>query len=539
MGVVAISARGTQVINGTEYVYDYISVWDSQKQRSEQKRTYIGKMVNGEFVPNKQYQLKQELETAKMKVKPGPVPATECSRMFGGAAYLLDSIGEITGVTEDLRTCFPKEYKAILSLAYYLVMENDSPMYRFHKWSRTHEHPHSKDIPSQRISDLFAGISEQSKMEFFRKQAKRRVENEFLAYDTTSISSYSRTLKQVRYGNNKEHDPLAQINLALLFGEQSGLPVCYRKLPGNISDVKTVQQLLKEVDFLEMDKVNLVMDRGFYSADNINALYRNHHKFLISTKTSLKFIKSKLDDFRSDFACRANWHSKTGLYAKTFTMDWDYTEKKVRTDEVNHNKRRMYVHYYYNDQHAADDKNRFNLLLDTLENELVSGHRNPEHEKLYTKYFHVKQTPKRGIQITPKDDAITDAIKNCGYFVLLSNGVKDTEKALEIYRCKDLVEKAFGNLKERLGMRRMSVSSEESLEGKLFVQFIALIYMFYIKKAMDTKGLFKNYTMQELLDEFDIIERFQHPGTKSWFGEITKKQTDLYLSLGVVPPSSI
>ena len=88
-------------------------------------------------------------------------------------------------------------------------------------------------------------------------------------------------------------------------------------------------------------------------------------------------------------------------------------------------------------------------------------------------------------------------------------------------------------------MRRMSVSSEESLEGKLFVQFIALIYMSYIKKAMDTKGLFKNYTMQELLDEFDIIERFQHPGTKSWFGEITKKQTDLYLSLGVVPPSSI
>ena len=299
-----MSARGTQVINGTEYVYDYISVWDTQKQRSEQKRTYIGKMIDGEFVPNKQYRLKQELESAKSEVKPGPVPATECSRIFSGAAYLLDSIGEITGVTEDLKTCFPVDYKAILSLAYYLIMETDSPMYRFHKWGRTHEHPHGKDIPSQRISELFAGISEQSKMEFFRKQARRRIESEFLAYDTTSISSYSRTLKQVRYGNNKEHDPLAQINLALLFGEVSGLPVCYRKLPGNISDVKTVQHLLKEVDFLKMDKVNLVMDRGFYSADNINALYRNHHKFLISAKTSLKFIKDKLDDIRSNFACR-------------------------------------------------------------------------------------------------------------------------------------------------------------------------------------------------------------------------------------------
>lgn len=532
-----MSARGTQFINGTEYVYDYISVWDPQKQRSEQKRTYIGKMVDGEFVPNKQYRLKQELESAKSETKPGPVPATECSRVFSGATYLLDSIGEITGVTEDLKTCFPMDYKAILSLAYYLIMETDSPMYRFHKWGRTHEHPHGKDIPSQRISELFAGISEQSKMEFFHRQARRRIEREFLAYDTTSISSYSRTLKQVRYGNNKEHDPLAQINLALLFGEESGLPVCYRKLPGNISDVKTVQHLLKEVDFLKMDKVNLVMDRGFYSADNINALYRNHHKFLISAKTSLKFIKEKLDDIRGDFACRANWLSKTGLFAKSFTMDWDYTEKKARSDEAVHDKRRMYVHFYYNDQHATDDKNRLNLLLDTLEKELMSGRRNPEHEKLYAKYFQIKQTPKRGIQITPKEDVIADAVKYSGYFVLLSNGIKDTEKALEIYRCKDLVEKAFGNLKERLAMRRMSVSSEESLEGKLFVQFIALIYMSYIKKAMDAKGLFKNYTMQELLDEFDIIERFQHPGTKSWFGEITKKQVDLFSALGVLPPA--
>ncbi len=124
-----MSARGTQVINGTEYVYDYISVWDPQKQRSEQKRNYIGKMVCGAFVPNKQHRLKQELESAKIEAKPGPVAATECSRIFSGAAYLLDSIGEITGVTEDLKICFPEDYKAILSLVYYLVMETDSPMY--------------------------------------------------------------------------------------------------------------------------------------------------------------------------------------------------------------------------------------------------------------------------------------------------------------------------------------------------------------------------------------------------------------------------
>jgi transposase len=53
--------------------------------------------------------------------------------------------------------------------------------------------------------------------------------------------------------------------------------------------------------------------------------------------------------------------------------------------------------------------------------------------------------------------------------------VKEPVRALEIYRNKDMAEKAFGDLKERLGARRMLVSSESGLNGKLFVEFIALI----------------------------------------------------------------
>mgnify|MGYP007111982737 FL=1 len=81
---------------------------------------------------------------------------------------------------------------------------------------------------------------------FFRLQGKRRIEQEYWAYDSTSISSYSDTLKQIQYGNNKEHDRLAQLNLLLVFGEASGLPFYDRKLAGNIPDVTTVKTLLAE-----------------------------------------------------------------------------------------------------------------------------------------------------------------------------------------------------------------------------------------------------------------------------------------------------
>jgi len=332
---------------------------------------------------------------------------------------------------------------------------------------------------------------------------------------------------------------LAQINLALLFGETSQLPFYYRKLPGNIPDVKTIQNLLADIDFLKLDKVKLVMDRGFYSEANINALYRKHYKFLISVKTSLKFVKKSLDEVRGDMVRRPHYSSRREIYYDSMLLDWQYCETKKRSKEVVKDTRRLYLHLFYNDQKATDDKIAFNKLLDGLEEELMSGKRNPDHEKLYAKYYEVNETPVRGITLTPRLEAITEAEKDYGYFAMISNGIKDPLEALDVYHTKDLIEKAFGNLKERLSMRRTSVWSEENLDGKLFVQFVALIYLSYIKKAMNDHDLFKEYTMQELLDELDLIERFEQPGRKHRIGEMTERQVKLYRSLGIDPPALV
>ena len=521
--------------NGVTYVYESTGYWDKEKQQARNRRTCIGKIdpVTEEFIPSKRL---ADSETALPR-HPGPVPSVESKRLFYGATHLLDAISEKLGIADDLKRCFPESYKQILSIAYYLVMEDRNPMSRFTKWAKTHVHPYGQNIPSQRSSELFGSITEDAKHNFFLLQGQRRLEQEFLAYDTTSISSYSNSLKQVKYGRNKDHDSLPQINLALLFGETSRLPVYYRKLPGNINDVKTIQNLLADINFLNLGKVKLVMDRGFYSELNINALYQKHYKFLIAAKTSLKFVKKKLDEIRSTMISRPHYSSKYGLYYDSYLMDWDYSETKKRTGQVVKDTRRMYLHLYYNDQRATDDKIAFNKLLDRLEEELVSGKRNPEHTKLYIKYYEVKETPVRGISLIPKQDAIDAAEKNYGYFALISNSVKDPSVALDIYRSKDVIEKAFGNLKERLNMRRTSVSSEENLDGKLFVQFIGLIYLSYISKAMNSHQLFKNYTMQELLDELDVIERFEQPGRKCRIGEMTKKQMSLYEFLEVSVPT--
>ena len=523
--------------SGITYIYESVSYWDREKKQPRSKRTLIGRLnpTTGEIVPTDgrgKHRAQKEDDPA---VRKGPVPVARTNRLFFGATYLLDQIGEVTGLTADLKTCFPNTYKQILSIAYYLVLEDQNPLFRFKKWAAIHRHPFGKDIPSQRSTELFQSVTEEAKMHFFRLQGKRRAEKEYWAYDSTSISSRSETLRQVKYGKNKDDDHLPQINLALVFGEKSKLPFYYRKLAGNVPDVKTIQELLRELDVLGYEKIKLVMDRGYYSAENINALFKKHLKFLCGTSSALSFAKDFIREIGSKKDHYEYYNSNLELYVFTKTIAWDYEQERPYKGDVVKEERRMYLHLYFNPDKFSDDGKAFNRRLNTLKNELLSSHRVPEHEKDYRKYFEIKETPKKGISLTVKQGAVDAAHERYGFFVLISNEVKDPVTALSLYRMRDVVEKAFWNVKERLNLRRTMTSSESSLEGKLFVEFVALIYLSYIQKKMEEKGLFATYTLHELLDELDVIECFMEPGKAPIQGEILKKQEQIYRDLEVTP----
>lgn len=72
----------------------------------------------------------------------------------------------------------------------------------------------------------------------------------------------------------------------------------------------------------------------------------------------------------------------------------------------------------------------------------------------------------------------------------------DAFTALHLYRMKDVVEKAFGNLKDRLNMRRLLAKSEKNLDGKISNEFIALILISHLDHKMKEANLYKKYTMQ-------------------------------------------
>jgi len=523
--------------NGTTYVYESDNYWDREKKQSRSRRVCVGKLDDaGNFVPSARFS-KPVPESVAIAPKRGPVPAVHTRRLFYGATYLLDQIGLKLGIIADLKECFPGSYRQMLSIVYYLILEDNASMMRFEKWGETHRHPFGENIPSQRSSELFQSITDETRHHFFVLQGKRRLDKEYLAYDISTISSYSQCLKQVVYGKNKEHDKLPQLNLALVFGQESNLPFYYRKLSGNIPDVVTLKTLLADLAVLGFNKLSLVLDRGFYSEPNINALFRDHMKFILAASTSLKLIRRELDKVKDELDSYANYNENHHIYAMTVTSEWDYTQERPYKGDVLEEKRRIYIHLYFNAEKAAADRTVLEDKITALRHELLGGKRVPEHEAQYKKYFIEKETPIRGRSVTVNDDVVRKARTYYGYFALVSNAKMDAITALETYRNRDLVEKAFGNLKERLNLRRTLVSSETSLSGKLFVEFVALIYLSYIKKQMQDNNLFKDYTMQQVLDKLDVIECFENPGDKLRVGEVLSKQHQLYLDLGVNPPA--
>lgn len=522
--------------SGITYAYESTSFWDKEKHQSRAHRKLIGRVsASGEIIPTDGRCSRNPGQLKKTR-KRGPVPMNRIQRSFYGATWLLDQIGEKLGLVNDLRVCFPEDYRKILSIVYFLILGDNRAMMYFKYWSDTHIHPYGEDISSQDISRLFASISEESIRHFARLQGKRRLEKEYWAYDSTSISSYSETLKQVKYGKNKESDPLPQINLLLLFGEQSGLPFYYRKLSGNIPDVKTVNTLVKELDILGYRKVKFVMDRGFYSKTNIDQLYQYHHKFVVAVSTGLSFVKKRIIEVRESIRDYGNHDSKYGIGASTQTTVWEYSQTRPYKKDTLSGSRRMYLHIYYSVQKAAEEELELNARLDNLKEELLSGHRIEKHEKAYEQFFEVHESLKRGISVSVKEDAVREVRKEHGFFALISNEIKDPITALSTYRSKDVVEKAFGNLKEHLNCRRLLTSSEASLNGKLFVEFIALIYLAYINRKMQESGLYKEYTMEKMFLELESIQSFCEPGRAPIVCEVLAKQHCIYDNLEITSP---
>lgn len=86
-----------------------------------------------------------------------------------------------------------------------------------------------------------------------------------MALDISSISLWAEQINYAKYGYNRDHEELPQVNLAMLLGEESRLPVFVRIYPGNIKDMNTLMGMLCFMEQLHLKQTHFVMDKFFFN----------------------------------------------------------------------------------------------------------------------------------------------------------------------------------------------------------------------------------------------------------------------------------
>lgn len=505
---------------GVTYVYEAVSVWDKKKKQSRNKQVCIGKLdvVTGDFIPSKRLAPQQAAARD---------PAVTASTAIIGPSAVLDTITERLGLGKLLKSCFPREHRQILTMAYYLTSQG-GPLSHCEAWCKNHEHPFEEPLTSQRISEILRSITIDGKQTFLTRWMNKMLENDYPCYDITSISSYSELNEYIKYGHNRDNEKLPQLNLAMLFGQKSCLPVYFQRMPGNISDVTTLRNLLATFKALELKSLNYVMDKGFYSKKNVDELLASRSKFTLSIPLNNKWVQHAIDNIHDVI------HGPEG-YQK---IDSEILYVHTRLYPWGKDTRRCYLHLYYNAHTRAHAVDRFNEELVMYKEELESGKPISEHQEAYNTFFVVKTTPKRGIKVSFNSEVVSQYISRyAGFQALLTNSIKDPVKALQIYRDKDVVEKCFDDLKNQLDMKRLRMQSAAAVDGRLFVQFIALIYMSALRREMRKSCLIEQYTVRELLQEMETLTKVKYSGKYGHIlTEVTKPQRKILKEMDIVLP---
>ena len=544
MGVLPEGALIQKASNGQSYVFFpsyYYDKYATTHNKEKQRRLYIGKLVNGEFIPNKRFLANPSLSRQNVdSVVSEPVDLSKLTSSSYGATSLLKSLADKVKLTKDLELVFGSDIaNQLLSLAMFMILESDSALSLYPLWRRMFWAPSEASLTSQYTSKLLAmiGQDQQALKTFFHARVRHIRAHEYLSYDSTKIASTAKDIHDVRWAPSKSGNYQQEIGLAILCGQSSRMPVMFRVLPGNVPDVRTVHDLLCRWDEIGIVKdATAVLDRGYSSKANLAELCEHSVKFVIGQKTSLALIQECIEDDMPKF-----WEAKH--YLGEYNLFGVTHEKTITgSDGQSH---RLWIHLFRSDLNCSTATQALERQLSQYERAWSDGTASTS-ASIRRMFKPLSGVPGDGSKLVRDFDVIDAELRYKGFFAFASNSVKTAREALAIYRGRDCVEKTFASLQTGLDFSSAGVHHDDTLRGKLLASMTALTMVaalsYEMEKEKTIQGnffprLYKDYTLKELLHELMNIKIIAGKNITPRVSEATQKQLAIFDRVGVPRPS--
>lgn len=481
--------------NGDIYILERKTLYDPEVKYNRVLSTkLISKIPKGETIP-----VPTRPKRGKNSESSAETQIVSARRMHVGMMDIIDHIGSVSGIDDAVYASTDSgTAQKIISLARYLLATNGQSLPGIQTWQYNHPLPYEDGISEDIYHNLFAqiGIDESLQQKFFCKRCESLPKGDALAYDSSTISVYSENQTEARYGFNKAHDGLKTIKLLTLYSIESRQPIAFTKQPGNLPDVTSVTNAVKQLAALGVNTTEIITDNGYYSESNFSELLLAGFDFITLAKTGIKWIRPEidkqmkaLDDFKSLCPYDHTTHGVSVKLMHTFEKTRKYANHKsgAGKGDVETFTRRIYLNIYFNLSRQNADKIAFESDLYELKTLLESGvpmeNLSPAAQDKARKYFTIIRRGNKVIA-TANNKAIQEANKYHGYFVLVSNKEKDPFECLRKYRRRETIESFFEAEKQHADGTRVRVWNTDTLRGRMFVQFVSLCYYEYFSEEI-------------------------------------------------------
>lgn len=502
--------RISTISKGNATYVRYVSerIYKPDKKYTSPNHKVIGKLVgdgSNRMIPNENY-LKYfgalELPETKSTSR-----RSSCLRI--GSFLVIRKIMEEYKLSEMLsKYLSSKNCGLLLDLAAYsIVTENNAGQYYP---DYAYNHPlftaGMRMYSDSKVSDFLAGIEDNQRIGFLNEWNHDRDHREkiYISYDSTNKNCQAGDIQLVEYGHPKDDKGLPVFNYSIAYDTYNQEPLFYEQYPGSIVDISQLQCMLEKAQGYGYRHVGFILDRGYFSKENIGYMDKCGYDFVIMVKGMNTLVRNLILEnrgkFEEDRDCNIRDYKVFGTTVKRQLYASDKEER--------------YFHLYYSEQKASAEGEQFEARLERMAKclEQWKGQVRTIADG-FREFYDLEVYEKDGTFLfaREKKEAIIEEKRLSGYFVIVTSERMSAKEALELYKSRDASEKLFLGDKSYLGNKSLRVSSDEAAAGKIFTEFIALIVRSKIytslkaeMKKLDKKPNFM--TVPAALRELEKIE---------------------------------
>jgi transposase len=324
----------------------------------------------------------------------------------------------------------------------------------------------------------------------------------------------------VEWGYNRDGDRLPQLNLAMYVGYESRLPVYYETYPGSIVDKSRLRYMMEHNRDLDIEAVCFVMDRGFPTTANMEYMRSEGHSFIAAVENRTKAFKAAIAEKGPGMVISENRLDDFTVFG---TSVKGYYYGILST-----------LHIYFDHGRLHDQTNDIYTKIKNEEEELKQKISLSNNEiKKYKKHFIInKNKDGESFSWSRNHKAITEFMKDCGYFCILTNSELSSRDVYLIYKNRGIIEESFDEIKNYIDMKRLRTHNDGTTDGKIFCAFLCLIIRLYLQKTLSEWMREHKFTTKRVLRDIGKIQAIIGKNGARVLNPLTKKQREILAAFG-------